>query len=218
MAQLTKAQARAFVRELIDDTAGKLWSDANLDLLIEATLDVLWGELMDFSPWYRSTQIGNLSPASPGVLTVSSNTTRFHRWQEISRGGQSYYQASPKDVSIEGDTVYSAPDFTWIQLGDILWLFPLSTTGDVWIRYSSFPTEFTTLASGDDVEWPDGYHLAYLYDAASRAMEKGDREKSDTFRQRAADELARTRAFLRKRGLGPILPYTDRTAQEWGSV
>ena len=218
MAKLTKAQARSLVREFIDDSAAKLWSDANLDIVIQGTLDILWGELMDFAPWLRSTQTAALAPTTPGLLTVSSVTTRLHRFQDISRNNQSYRQANPKDVNMEGSTVVSAPDNTWIQMGDVLYLFPLSTTQDVYIRYSSWPTEFGTLLSGDSVEWPDGYHLAYVYDAAARAMEKGDREKSDTFRQRAADELARLRAFLRKRGVGPVMPYMDRDSMEWGSI
>jgi hypothetical protein len=219
MTQLTRLQARTLIQELIDDTAAKLWSAANLDLLTEGAIDILWGELLDAFAWLRSTAAGPLTPVTPGTVNLDTALTRFYRLQIVSRQSQTLTETSPRDVLLEGATEIVAPCGTYTIMGNLLYLFPLSTSADVYVRYSSRPTSYTALASdATPVEWPDGYHLAYVYDAASRALEKGDREKSDTFKQRSLDEMARLRAYLRKQSIGPVMPYMDRTAIEWGGV
>ena len=219
MGQLTRAQSRSLIRELIDDSAAKLWSDANLDVLTEGAVDVLWGELLDFNAWLRSTEAGPLTPVTPGTVNLDTALTRFYRLQTVVRNGVTLTKADPKDVLVSANLQVAAPNSTWVVMGILLYLFPLALDANVYVRYSSRPTAYTGLASdATAVDWPDGYHLAYIYDAASRALEKGDREKSDTFRQRAGDELARLRAYLRKNSNDPIMPFVPEDALNWGGV
>ena len=81
MALLTRLQARTLIQELIDDTAAKLWTAPNLDILTEATLDELWGELLDQFAWLRSTESGALTPVAPGTINLTTALTRFYRVQ-----------------------------------------------------------------------------------------------------------------------------------------
>lgn len=216
---LTRAQARSLIRELIDDTAAKLWSDANLDILTEGGIDILWGELLDHKPWLRSIESAALTPAAPGTVDTATQLTRFYRVQQVARDGMAYTEADPKDVLVVAGQQITAPSRTWVMLDSSLHLFPYDTAANIYVRYSSRPTAYTGLANDNTVvSWPDGYHMAYVYDAASRALEKGDREKSDTFRARAADEMARLRAYLRTVSVGPRLPWTPDGAEAWGSV
>lgn len=229
MALLNKIQARALVRELIDDPAGKLWSTPNLDLLIEGSIDDLWGELLDAFPWLRSTET-TVTPTAPGyVLWDSTSTTiiRPYRVQQVIRSSQIYHWIDPKDVAVAAGVVLYAPDATWTFLGNQLHAFPYSTSA-LTVRYNTRPEPFTSITPGplpdsdeDDiafVEWPDGHHLAYVYDVASKALEKGDREDSARLGRRAEQAMFRLRAFLRKQQIGGIMPWTSDDSLSWGSV
>ena len=220
MALLTRLQARTLIQELIDDTAAKLWSAANLDILAEAALDELWGELLDQWPWLRSTESAGLTPTAPGFIDVSTALTRFYRLQSVGTATGGYYLADPKDIALVNGVVLNAPDNSFAFYGSQLYLFPLSVAASsVFVRYCNRPTAFTALATDATVvDWPEGYHLAYIYDAAARALEKGDREKSDTFKDRAATSMFRLKAFLRKQTLGGVMPWTPDSSLDWGST
>jgi hypothetical protein len=217
MAQLTRAQARSLIQQLIDDTAAALWTAGNLDILTEAVLDELWGELLDWNAYLRATEV-TPTIVSPGYFDLDTGLTRFYRLQSIVRNGQTYGEINVKDMLIDG-TNFDGPSNTYAILGSKVFLFPLDTTTPINVTFADRPTAYTSLASdATAVPWPDGYHMAYIYETASRAMEKGDREKSDTFRSRAGEQIARLRAYLRKRSVGPVGPWLNDDAREWGGV
>lgn len=212
---LTKLQTLTLVQNLIDDTAAKLWSAANLAILAEGTIDELYTELLEQFPWFNSLETPEV-PVAPGYVNLATGVTRFHRIQQVSRAGQDYNQADPRDVVIENDVVISAPNNTYVVLGDRLYLFPLDATTTIYLRHSALPTGFGSLADGDAVVWPDGHHMAFVYAIAARAMEKGDRENSERFEKRAEAALMKCKARLRKQRTGPIVPWLNSDVQQWG--
>ena len=219
MALLTKDGARSLIQQFIDDSGAKRWSAANLDILIEGVLDELWAsELLEVAPWLRSTESSALTPVAPGTVNLGTALTRWHRLQLVVRDGVTYTEANPKDVLVENGVTISAPPRTYVVMEDLLYLFPLATTANVYVRYSSLPTAFTELASDADVTWPDGFHLAYCYDVAARAMEKGDREESARLAKRAEMSLHRLKGKLRKTGLGAVTPHYMSGGIDFGSV
>lgn len=219
MTQLTRDGAIALIQQLTDDTAAALWSTANLTILLSETVDELWGDVLDQWPWLRSVESTALAPTSPGYIDLGSALTRFYRLQQVARNGAIYTQADARDVVTVGGVGYSAPDRTHVFLGNQLHLFPYDLTANVFVRYASLPTSVANLGSGATaIDWPDGYAMAYVYECAARALEKGDREKSDTFRERAMEVQARLRAKLRKQQVGPIVVWTADDAREWGGI
>lgn len=219
MAQLTKAAARSLTQQFIDDPAGKRWSPTNLDILLEGVLDELWGELLDSFAWIRSTEAATLTPVAPGTINLDTALTRFYRLQQVAKDGQAYTLIDPKDVLVVNGVAVAAEHSTYTIMGGLLYLFPLDTvTNSVSVRYNSRPAAFTTLNDTDSVTWPDGYHLAYCYDAAARAMEKGDREESARLGKRAETSLFRLKAFLRKQHIGPVMPYMVDDNLSWGGI
>lgn len=218
MAKLTKAQARTLVQAFLDDPGAKLWSAATLDTLIEGALDELWGDLLENFQWLRSQETTVLTPVAPGTVNLDTALTRFYRVQQVVRGSAALNLVDQRDVLVTGSTEISAPAGSYTIMGGLLWMFPLSVAPDVYVRYSSRPTSFTTLLDSDPVEWPDGYHLAYCYDAASRALEKGNREDSTMLGKRAEQGLYRLKAYLRKQTIGPITPWSSMDSMEFGSI
>ena len=211
---VTKLQSRSLVQQLLDDSAAAFWTAPNLDLLIEGTIDELYGELLETFPWLQTTET-SAAIVAPGYVNLAA-LTRYHRLQQVVRNEQTYMPADPKDVLIVNGQVVSAPTSSYIVLGQQLHLFPYDTTTPVYVRYSSLPTAFSSLADGTAVDWPDGHHLAFIYEAAARAMEKGDRENSDRFSQRAQVALLRLRSRLRKQQVGPVMPWHADDARYWG--
>lgn len=211
-----KGVIRSMIRQLIDDVAATQWPEADLDYLSEGTLDELWSDLLEGWEWVRTVE-DTVVPNASGVVT-GQLTLRWHRIQKVTRAGREYSLVDPKDVVLNSDgTVVSAPDCTYMLLGSELHAFPIETT-DISIRYSGRPDAYTELEDDDGVEWPDGFHMAYVYEIAARAMEKGDRESSATFQKRADMAMFRLKAWLRKQAPGPITPFSITTAAEYGGV
>lgn len=218
MALLTKLAARTLIQQLADDPVAKFWSTANIDTLAEAALDELWGDLLEQFPWLRSVESAALTPSSPGFVNLDTALVRFYRLQNVVRGGTRYDSADARDVLVSNNVVVQASQLTYTTLGNQLHLFPYSLSADVFIRYSSRPTNFTALTDSDPVTWPDGYHLAYCYDIASRMMEKGDRKNSTILGKRSEASLYRLKAYLRKQELGGIMPWMHQSPLEWGGT
>lgn len=230
MPQLNKVQVRDLVRQLIDDPAGKQWPTARLDLLIEGCLDELYGQLIDEFEWIRWTETTE-TPIAPGVLELwddSANTSfvRLYRIQKVIRDETEYQPTPASNIIKVGSTVISAPDRTYTLLGRTMHLFPYDTT-PVTVQYNSLPEPFTSLSPGPDpdeddvlsfVEWPDGHHMAYIYDIAAKAMEKGDKEDSTRLTRRAEHSMHRLKAFLRKWHAGPIMPRFTDGPEHWGGI
>src|SRR4051812_16359731 len=231
MPQLNKVQVRTLVRNLIDDTGSKLWDGPSLDLLIEGTLDELYTDLLESFPYLRWTEAVN-TPTSPGSIdlwddSANSNFTRLYKILKVYRDGLQYSPISPSEVSYSNGIAYAAQPQTWTLLGNSLWLFPLAMTS-VTVQYSSLPEPFTSIAQGPDpddelddellfIDWPDGHHMAFVYEVASRAMEKGDREESSRLGKRGEVAMYRLKSKLRKFYPGPIVPTLTDSPINWGS-
>jgi hypothetical protein len=212
---LTRLQARTLVQQLIDDPSAKLWSAANLDVLAEGVIDELWADLLDHWPYLRSTETAVTGAEGKALGTL----TRFYRLQLVSRGSKVYTPADPKDAVFANAEVLSAESRTYTIINNEVFLFPLESSPDFYLRYSTRPTGFAALASdATAVEWPDGHHMAYIYAIAARAMEKGDREQSERFEKRAEVSLLKLKATLRKQHTGPIMPFMPDSGHDWGGV
>jgi len=241
MAQLTKQDARNLVAQLIDDKGFKNWPVDLLDMLITGTLDELWGELLDQFPYLTSTEEQLTSTSTPVVGITAPGyvdldpetvtlTRRFYRVQRVVRGGVNLRPANPNEVTVSNNVVIEAPDDTYLVQDSKLWVFPLDATTPIFLRYSYLGEPFTSLTVGttdpdspsDDpimtVPWPDGYHMAYIYAAAARAMEKGDKEDSTRLQKRADMAMFRLKAYLRRQHLGTLTPETQDNPLDWGGV
>lgn len=222
---LQKATVRTLVRQWADDTDIALWDNANLDLAIQLTLDDLWGDLLTHSA-YLTTQLDTVTPTSPGTIdlrTVADGgdlSERFFRLQSLTRNGQEYREASLRDITIEGNVVKAANDsaaqYTYVILGDLIYLFPLETSPNVEIRYSYLPAAFNGLTESGEVVWPTGFEMAFILEAAGRAMLKGAREDPAQLFALARDSHQRLKDVISSRRVGGRLPFINSDSLEWG--
>jgi hypothetical protein len=221
---LTKALARTMIQQVIDDPNATLWSATNLDQLAELALDEMWSDILNYNPWFTSQLDTVLNLTSPGYLDLrlvadgGHLSKRFHRLQSIVRGGTTYSKYDPRDTVVELSKSLWAPDNSYIFLGDQIWLFPFDLTTDVEIRYSYKPTAFTVLTDATKVTWPEGHDTAYVYEIAARAMTKGDRESNDSILQMASKSWDRLLDFVRRRQIGPTVPWSVDSSVDFGGI
>ena len=230
MPQLSKSDARDLVRQLIDDPAGKFWPRQRLDLLFAGCLDELWSQLLDEFSYLTSVEETVTRDAAGGVLTTTQLSSRFYRAQRVMVAGREYDYVHPREVNISGSEVVSGPDYCYTVLHDGIWALPLEPNTAITIRYSHLPEPFTSLDPASDspdseddddvltIPWPDGHHMAYIYDVAAKAMEKGNRKESDRLTRRAEHSLLRLKQYLRKQHVGPVMPWYGDDVLDWGSV
>jgi len=221
---LTKLEARGLIQELMEDAGAKLWSATLLDRLATLTLDSLWGELLELGPRLTSQLDTIATLQAPGYIRTQLTTDtpagdltqRFRRVQSVVRDSQTYTEADPRRIVVQGNELIANDGRSYVYFiqGKQLWLFPLDTAEDVEIRYSYLPAKFSSLADGTAVEWPEGFEDAYTWEVAGRAMLRGGRENAEALLSVAARSMGQLRSLIKPNTV--IMPYQHMTAQAWG--
>jgi hypothetical protein len=215
-----KQDLRAYVQNHIDDLNSKFWSNTNLDFLIQGTMEEKWTELLRVDPFLLSTtETITAAPklVTPGYIDLAQLTNRFHAIQSLIRDDKEYDKAHSRDVVLKGTTLLVGPDLHYTKFGARIYLFPLSTTSQIDLRYSYRPALFTGLGSTDPVTWPEGFENALIFECASRAMTKGDREENARIDRLAKDSWDSLITFIRDNRT-PVVPFDFKSKEEWGSV
>lgn len=229
---IIKSDLRTLIRLMIDDPQKTLWTDPNLDLLTEQTMDSLWARIHTYNPFFTSQDDQALTALSPGYIDLRQTgvgtgqlTNRFHRLQSVVVGGASanaitYEKADARDVVLQGGQVIYAPNYRYVYYGYQLWLFPLSTVAaNVEIRYSFKPTPaYRTLADGVTIGWPDGHEGALWWETCARAISRGSREDPTTFRTWSNDSWSEMIDSIKNTDFGPIVPYLPDSPTSFGST
>jgi hypothetical protein len=219
MALLTGTEVIAAVRQLIDDPNALLWSDANLTIHIGMTFDKLWGEILDWNAFYLTTNetiTGSPKLVTPGYVDLSALAQRFNRLLSITRNGTMYDKARQGQVMIENNAAVVAPDSTYTFLGRQLWLFPLSITQQLEMRYNYLPAKFAN--SGSAITFPEGHEGALIWEAAATAMLKGEREANERLERQAEKFKYAMLASIGRPDNSPIIPFDLQSPTEWGGV
>lgn len=226
---LTKAEARSAIREVVDDPQGKFWSDSALDVLVARVLDDLWSELLEVAPWLTS-QLQTFTAAqliAPGYLDLRLTTNggqlaqRFFRVQRLIRDQREYESIQELQqkwrVVVQDDIEVSAPRFAYTLQGNQLWIHPLALDSAVELRYSFLPVPYTSLTEGYEVPWADGYDSSYIYEAAARAVVKGDSENMSQFKQLAGENFEKLKSACSRSMVGAQRMQTVDDGAWWGS-
>lgn len=219
MALLTGAEVLAAVRQLIDDPNAMLWSDANLTIHVALVQDKGWGEILDWNPFYLTTVeviTGSPKLVSPGYIDLSQLSQRFNRLLSLVRDGTEYSKALQHQVVIENNIDLVAPDSTYTFLGRKLYIFPLSASDRTEIEYNYLPAKFANNSS--PIVWPEGHEGALIWQAASEALLRGDRENNDRIDAMASRYKATMLASVGRPDNSPVVPFDLQSSMEWGGI
>lgn len=217
MAGLTKLQAVTLIQQFADDPNAKLWSSANVGLVLGLTADELWGDILDISPHFASQLDEDRTATTPGYVNLATALTkRRYRIQKVVRNGVLYVPRPAMEATVSANLRLSGDYQTYSLFGDQMWLFPLSTSADTDIRYSWIPPRIDGLADGDTVVWPDGYEMAYIFSTVARLVQKGGRESGDWAQKEADKVLYRMKAKIQRNEIGPMgMTFYD-SPEDWG--
>lgn len=227
---LLKSDARLQIRQLLDDSDARWWTDANLDKLSMLVYDDRWAEILQFAPRATSQLDTLTSLTSPGYIRLPLTTAtiagdlsqRFFRVQSIVRAGQEYSPTDPRWILVENSATVGtdAGAWKWYRQGTALYLFPLDTATQVEFRYSYLPAAYTSLADSTAIVWPEGGEMAFIYEVAGRAMMKGGQELAAgqamlAMANRIMRETVIPMAERLHAGPAGIIPAD--TSESWGS-
>jgi hypothetical protein len=228
---MTKDNATTLIQQFMDDS-GIRWSStgspSNLDLALDGLYDSFWAEIMVDAPYIRSTRevIAVASVAAPGYLDTSEAggllTERLFRVQKLYRNAREYSPELPSEFVIDqtGNSLLVGSTDRYFFMGDELWMTPFdSSSEDVDLRYSHFPTAWNSIATGGTaIEWPDGHELAFVTRAAAALMAKGSVESVSEL-ERLADRLWQSMmAAVKRKYPGPQTISGHETARSFGSA
>lgn len=217
---ITKDNLVTAVRNLIDDPIAAFWTAANLTVLISTTYDEMWGDILDFAPYYKSTiETVTTTPklTANGTIDIPSLASRFYRLQSIVRYGKVLDPANPRDVMIQANEAIVGPDGHYAHIGDQIYMFPISATESLEIRYAPLPADFVALGGSSPITWPDGFESALIFESAARAMLKGEREENARL-ARLAEKSWNSLLSAVKRRRFALTPYDLRSPLEYGST
>lgn len=221
---MTKSDGIVLVRQLADDPDAKRWGASAFELLATVAMDSLWSDLLDDQEWLTSQTDEDLVPIAPGYLDLLPTadggqlSRRLYRIQSVYVDDREYGAARPQESIVGGGIASVYEHSTYLQLGNTLYAFPLSTT-PITIRYSYRPPLWSSLVAGDDIVWPDGFDMAWVARVASLMMHKGGAEDTKDMLRLADEELARLKRAIKRTYVGPITIFNpDGGPISWGSV
>jgi hypothetical protein len=219
----TKAQARSAVAQAIDDPNFKRWTSANLDVVIAMAVDDGWSQLLETNPYYTSQLQTFSSITSPGYVDLrliangGALSQRFQKVQKVTRDGREFSLAKQQELLLEGNADLSKLAYRYIFFGDQLWLFPLETNLSIELRYSFKPPSFISLGENDTVAWPEGHESAYVYEAAARAIGRGNAEEMTNFMSIAQMSQKRAENAIKRQYYGALMMDVDDAPTAWGA-
>lgn len=219
MALLTGTEVMAAVRQLVDDPNGMLWSDANLAIHIGQVQDKGWNDILDWNPFFLTTrETISSSPklASPGYVDLSQLAQRFKQLLSLTRNGTVYSKARQGQVMLESSSAVVAPDSTYTFIGRKLYMFPLSISQQLEMEYNYLPAKFVNNSSA--IVWPEGHEGALIWQAASEAMLKGEREANERIDNMANRYKATMLAAIGRPDNSPVIPFDLQSPTEWAGT
>lgn len=218
---MLKSDVRILIQQALDDASASYWSASNLDKLTGLVYDELWTDILDYNPFYLSTNESiTTTPklVSPGYVDLTQLAQRFHRIQTITRNNRHYIGQHPLDTLMYNNAVLVGADYTYRLYGDQLWLFPLEASTALELRYNYKPPLYTGLADGATVTFPTGHEATLIYKTASRAMIKGGREDNASLLREYQEAFDKMLSTVTRRVIGPQQPYDPMHAIEFGGI
>lgn len=202
---LTKGQSRTVIRGLLNDEANRRWGDAALDVLTQTTIDGMWGEILDFAPWFAS-QLDNITSDSSGLVDLTNTgslTRRFFKVQTLVKDSQEFFPTHPRDFVMQSGLQVTAPDNSYFPMGGKLYAFPLESACLYELRYNFLPTAYTSTSETGLIQWVDGFENAFLFKTAALAIVRDSIELFKTYMGVSAESYDALCGKIKREYVGP---------------
>jgi hypothetical protein len=132
-------------------------------------------------------------------------TKRFGRVQAVTKDSMQYFYTNPRNVTMQSGEQVVAADRSYTVMGRKLYGFPLESSCTYEVRYNYLPTSFTEQLDTAEVEWPDGFENAFVYEVVARALAPESSEKYELFHRLASNTYNDMRSLLKRQYVGPAV-------------
>lgn len=219
MAQVSRGQLVADIREYMDSVGSGRWSDALIRAVANSVFDAEWSEILNAAPTYRFAQ-RTVTSNSAGQVPFSAlnggsgdSQQNWYRIIAVTNGNVLYRETRFQDVPL-GTTaqVQNTYDKLYYVVGETVQVLPaVSEALTISVNYK--PTAILDLASDTStVEYPDNNHFILVWMAAAQLLLKGGTESGAAAQLRALAESERATMLndIRRRTINPtLLAYPD---------
>ncbi len=228
---MTQAQLLAATRDEMNAAGSTQWTDATLLGWLGLASWQEWANILNANNVYYSQSVTVTQDANGqfalSALTTSSGDTQKNFYRILSlaqpQGGnqpclfyrQTRYQDYPNPQPNQGTYLSGL----WYRLGQQIQVMPVQAGLQMSVQVNYRPPRVDQLSAPSiAVDFPDGYEMLLVHDAAAYALMKGGSEaqaaqqiqaKGDTIRAMMLLDLAR-------QGTWPIVATAFDTPQDWG--
>jgi hypothetical protein len=222
---ITRTQAMANVREMMDAASSSRWTDAFVKTAIGIVHGNEWRGILAANPTHRFAQ-RSVTTSAAGVFAYSSLTSgsgntvqTFYRILAITDGNDVVYRETrfQEVPTASSSQVGQVIDGLWYDAGTNVQILPPSAlTLTVSVNYT--PCRADSLnADSDTIDFPEGHESILWLEAAAYLLSKNgaENEAAQTLRAMAEAERQMMYQEITRRGAGPIFLGFNDSASEW---
>lgn len=222
---VTRTQAIAYTREMMDAASSSRWTDAFITTVLGIVSDGEWSGILGANPYYKFAQ-RSVTTSSAGLFAYTSlnsgsgdTAQTWGRILVITNGSVIYSQTDFAAVPLGTSSTYVNPSrLLWYDAGDNVQILPASSVAlTVAVNYT--PPRIDQLSADTvTIDFPDGHESILWLEAAAMLLSKGGAENDAAQTMRAMAEQARQQMYsdIGRRSIRPqYLAFPD-SAGDWG--
>lgn len=227
---MTQAQLLAACRDEMNAAGSSQWSDATLLSWLGLASWQEWANILNANNVYYSQSV-TVTQDSSGQFAISALTTgsgdtqkNFYRVLSLAQpqGGnqpclfyrQTRYQDYPNPQPNQGTYLSGL----WYRIGTQIQVMPVQAGLQMSVQVNYRPPRVDQLSlSSVSVDFPDGYEMLLVHDAASYALMKGGSEAQASAQIQAKGDAIRSMMLLdlARQGTWPIVSTSFDRPEDW---
>lgn len=222
---VTRTQAIANVREMMDATGSARWTDAFITTVLGIVGMREWAGILNANPYYRFASRAVTTDANGQFLYTALNSgsaDTAQNWFKVlvlTDGNVVYRQVNFADNPLATTSNYASTSYRqWYEAGLNVQVLPV-TSGlalTAWVNYT--PTRIDSLTGGSVViDFPEGNESILWLETAAELLNKGGAETDDASTMHSSAALQRQTMYAeiaRRSTRMQFLGFND-SARDW---
>lgn len=229
---MTQAQLLAATKDQMNATGSTQWSDSTLLSWLDLAFWQEWANILNANNVFYSQSVtvtldANGQFALSALTTGSGDTTKnFYRILTLAQpvGGTQpqlfYRQASYKEYPNPQPNQGVYLSGLWYRIGTQIQVMPVASGQQMACQVNYRPPRPSQLSAPSiAVDFPDGYEMLLVYDAAMNALQKGGSETqaAQIFRAQGDQIRAMMLMDVGRQGTWPIMGQAFDSPSDWGA-
>lgn len=221
---VTRLQAIANTREMMDAVNASRWGDPFISTVLGIVSAREWSGILGANPYYRFAR-RSITTASDGTFDYADlnagsadDTEYFSRIFTIDDGSVLYREIAFQDDPMGLSSNYANPaDKVWYDAGDGAQILPVGAVA-LTVAINWTPPRVDQLSDDSiTIDFPDGREVILWLEAAAMLLSKGgaENEAAQTMRAMAEQERQTMYSDLGRRSTKPTFLAFPDSSREW---